>query len=71
MREGELSGYIAPKKKNQKESWTQSDLLDQTTFFQLNTSFSEFKDNWLPTAGPIDGPTDGQKNPLIEMRRRI
>ena len=38
-----------------------------STFFQLNTLFLEFENNWLPT----DGPTDGRTDPLIEMRGRI
>ena len=48
-------------------------------FFQLDTSFSEFENNWLPTDrrrdrrtdGPTDERTDGRTYPLIEMRERI
>ena len=50
-----------------------------STFFQLNTFFSEFENNWLPTDGPTDGRTDGptdgrtdgRTDPLIEMLGRI
>ena len=58
-----------------KKIWSTNRCVLSIFFFQLNTSFSEFENNWLPkdrrTDGRTDGRTDQPTYPLIEMQERI